>query len=568
MISGGKVTGIREAFRRIFSHPRTALELCVSSLCASILALASSIFVMQVLSRYVGYGVDATLATLCVGVLVAIVLEFIFRHIRMQVAKAVCKEPDETISKETFEKLVDSKLLPLEMLKPGMRQEVMRAPDTIAQAYSPTNLMSVLDVPFSALFIFVIFLFSPILALVSAFFCILAFLIGFYGTKGLQEPMKEGTQAGAKKNALLSSAGSIPETIRSFFAGEFLKQEWAKRLDNALGIQRRIEHLKALLQQSSQTLNAVMSVAVITVGAILVIRGEFDVGAMIGVNILASRALAPISKIAQQSETFAKAHRVQDLLDEFHKLNKENEKGGRLPNYTGRLEFKDLTFAYPNSTGPLFERTSFVLDAGQCLIVTGYNGAGKSTFAKLLLNLFEPTRGQIFADGVDIRQLEPKEWRQSLYYMPQEVDLFSSSLLENLTLGNEEIEQADIEKAIDVVGLKPFLNQTQEGLSAQVTDNGKNLSLGIKRRLGLARTLILSNGAKLAIFDEPTEGMDAEGMKAVYDLLGQYKKDGVTLIAMTHDPHIAQMSDIVMDLSSKPVPKLGKLQKEEAKNVG
>ena len=148
---------------------------------------------------------------------------------------------------------------------------------------------------------------------------------------------------------------------------------------------------------------------VIATGATLVVKGEFSVGAMIGANILASRALMPITRFAQLGEVFAKARQSLELIREFTRLPLEPRTGSAKSKYSGALELRDVAFAFPNASGPLFESVNLSLAPGAVVVVTGGNGTGKTTMARILVGLLDPTRGQIFADGLDLRQAVP-EW--------------------------------------------------------------------------------------------------------------------------------------------------------------
>ena len=232
----------------------------------------------------------------------------------------------------------------------------------------------------------------------------------------------------------------------------------------------------------------------------------------------------------------------------------ERESGSTLTDYAGGLELRDLAFSYPGSKDPLFESLDLKLEPGNVLVVTGNNGMGKTTFAKVLLGLLEPIRGQILADGLDIQQAASEWWRKQIIYLPQEPSLLNATIAENLLVNCPETGEEALQHAVDAAGLRRFVDESENGLETPVVDNGWRLSEGIRRRMALARGLI--SGGKLVLFDEPIESFDAEGIATVHAILSEMAKQGKTIIVMSHDPKIVKGQHTILDINTKPTPKI------------
>jgi ATP-binding cassette subfamily C protein LapB len=297
-----------------------------------------------------------------------------------------------------------------------------------------------------------------------------------------------------------------------------------------------------------------MSVALYALGAVLVVGGSLTVGALIGANILGSRAFQSMVRFVQTHQLISRAKEASEELREFMTLPREAERGTALRQYRGSLGFRDVSFAYPGSRGPLFESLNLDLEPGNIVVVAGRNGAGKTTLAKLIVGLLFPSRGEILVDGMSLRQVAPGWWRRQIMYFPQEPTFIVATLRENLTMMNPAVEEAELNRVVKLADLRPFLDRTPDGLETRLPEGGRHLSLGIRRRLALARALV-TNGA-LAVFDEPTEGLDSTGCEAVYQVLNVLVRAGKTIVAFSNDPLITKAAQVLLDLNQKPVPKV------------
>ena len=545
---------MKELFRRLMLHPWLASEIAVASLFANVLALASPLFVIQVLNRYVAHGVDATLVTLASGTLLAILLELLFRQIRSRLARDISAEENFEISSGGFGLLIKARAGHLARVPPGQRRQLLGATNAVEGAYGAGNIATVYDVPFAFLFLGVLFLLSPVLSGIVALFLFIVFGIGAIGALSVQGPTRQLVQAGGASNTQIDTAADQIDTVRAFNAGERLHQDWRQQTTLTQQLRSWIEARQSLVQTLTQTAMALMGVFVVATGARLVVTGDIDVGIMIGANILAARALMPVSRFSQLGGIFARATQSLTLIGEFAKLPLEADGGTRKDQYSGSIEFKDVSFIYPGASTPLFESLSIQIDPGSIIVITGSNGAGKTTLARLLSGIIEPTRGHILADGLDLRQISPGWWRQQIVYLPQEPALLNISIGDNLKITNPQMTDEQLTQTIAAAGLSGYVDESPGGLGTPISDNGRNLSLGIRRRMALARAL--ATDGKLAILDEPTEGLDAEGVACVYAAMKDMAARGRTLIVISHDPKLVKGAQLVIDLDRKPVPRV------------
>jgi len=543
-----------EFIKRLKAKPGLTAEIVAASLFVNILALASPLFVIQVLNRYVGQGVDATLAALASGVLIAIFLELGFRQARMKLARGLSAKNDDELSTGAFGILTTAESMALMRIPAGERREVVRGLEMVENAYTPGNITSVIDVPFALLFAIALFMLSPHLAAIAVGFLIVILIFAVQSQRSLREPTATLSAAQNEVAGLLNNANAATDTVRAFGGRAIMTDAWKKASERSRLLRALIARRQALVQSVTQSAQALMSVFIYSVGAWLVVHGKLDVGLLIGANILSARTLGPMIKFAQLGETFAKAENALSKVREFASLPVEPDKGAKLSQFNGQIEFRDVSFAYPGATTPLFEGLNFKLPPGGVMVVTGSNGAGKSTLAKIAAGLLQPVRGQVLADGVDLKQLDPGWWRSQLMYLPQEPTFINASLRANLEAANTNQDEETMMRILREVGLGPFVDESPDGLDRLIANGGGNMALGQRRRLAFARAMFV--GGKMAVLDEPTESLDDEGTAFVYTALIDMARRGKTIIAFSRNPKIVSAATLILDLDSKPTPVL------------
>ncbi len=226
---------------------------------------------------------------------------------------------------------------------------------------------------------------------------------------------------------------------------------------------------------------------------------------------------------------------------EFMSANETESFGGipLSPNSIEKIEFRDVSFSYPNSSSDSLKHVSFSIERGEKVFVTGPNGSGKTTLIKLLLRLYEPTQGEILINGCDIRQYEISSLRQSFAVMFQDYAVYAFSIYENLCL-SQNIPKNKVEAILDVLGLSKTVSRLKEGantpVSCQLEDDGVELSGGEKQRLAIGRTIL--KHASVVIFDEPTSNLDVSAAQRFIPLL--ITKNPCTLILISHQLSLAK----------------------------
>jgi ATP-binding cassette subfamily C protein LapB len=551
---------MNELIRRLFQSKPLAVEIIVASFFVNILFLASPIFVIQILSRYIAYGFDGTLYTLTAGMLIALALGVAFSVVRTRMCSAVSIEPDHKLQSIVLESLSQVKAAALERIPQAKVQEVMAGPMVVQSAYEASKIASVLDMPFFILFILAIFMLSPTLAIITLLAVGTTVVVGKMNMNSARQSDNVFREEMVRHRGGVNSAIQGAETVRAFHGGGFLHRMWDEQISKVMHLKEKIVQQKSWSLAVMQGLNSLLKVAVYAVGAKQVVMGDLTVGALIGASILSAKALQISSSFMQTVLLMGKAEDAMRMINEFVGLPREASGGTAMKRFSGRLKFMDVAIAFPGATGPLFESLTYVVEPGSVVGIVGSNGAGKTTLCKLVVGLFEPGRGQILADSVDLRQLAPEWWRKQVMYLPQEPTFLNGTYRDNITLLNPDIDDVRLNEIVRVADLRRFMDSSATGMDTPIKDGGRSLSLGIRKRLALARAMV--GQGQIAVFDEPTEGLDVEGCEAIFQIMNMLAKQNVTLIIVSKDPNIVKGFSAIIDLNVKPVPNIGIVKKK------
>jgi ATP-binding cassette subfamily C protein LapB len=539
-------------FARLLNRPWLSIELLIATLFITVLHLASPIFVIQVLNRYVSHGVTGTLITLTTGVLLAIVLQYCFRQLRTGIARDVSLEPDRQIATRLYEAVAGKQALVLLSEGRANLQEHAGRLHHIRLGLSGENIAMFLDGPCATLYIVAALLISPTLALIALTMTVVGGILGCLHLHLSARATVATQKAGIAQQSVLIAAINNLETMRMFGGARFLSQRFQSSAEMLIQRFRGECAEREWYRSTTLFLTVLLSVILYTVGAMHVVAGTLSTGALIGANILATRAFSTLSSFLLSISLIQRAGREYRELENLFAIDGERTAGARPRFYHGGLSLRGVEFCYPKAPQALFEKVDFSLEQGERLLIVGPNGAGKTTLIRLLTGLLEPDRGSILADRVELRQIDPLWWRAQLMYLPQEPSFLPGTVREAVTMVNPELDDQSLRQIIVVAGLQPFIDQSADGLETFLGDDGRRLPLGIRKRLAMARAM--AGGGRLVILDEPTEGLDEAGCQVIYQLLNTFAAAKKTMVIVSRDPRICKAATMVVDLGSKPVP--------------
>ncbi len=530
----------------------------IASFLINLLALSGALYVIQVFNKYLNYKQESTLIVLTLGVLVAISLELFLRIIRNfllnKSTSLNSKESSNSIVKTLLSyKLIDNNNLNeniLSNIKPVEQNDFNKGEVLIA----------FIDIIFIVIFLLVITLLSFKLGLISLLLTSLFSLLIVFKTKIKKYLDRKLNRLSAQTNYIVNDIKNIPLTVRAFNAGNILIDKFRLYYARQRVKQKTTKNILGFFSSINIMYPTLSTIIIIFYGAQEVNIGTLSIGALVGINILNSRIYNPINRFSLYFNSNYSNNIDVFFLDNKDKIKYENYKGVTPKIIKGEIIFKDLTLGFKDNKNILFQRLNCTLPSGSVTVINGYNSSGKTSLCNSLLGLIEPIKGNILFDNIDIKNYNIEYLRRNISFVPQEIELLNISLKDNikLNLNNSSPNfnnDGMLIKVLRMTGLNDYINNLKDGIDTIINDNGKSIPGGIKKRIALSRAII--NEGKIVVLDEPTASLDLEGIKKLYKILNDLRALRKTIIIASHDQNILKSAGIIIDLSIKPIPRIG-----------
>ena len=344
---------------------------------------------------------------------------------------------------------------------------------------------------------------------------------------------REMQGASTKQARLLQEVVAELDTIKAARGEDRFRRLWTEM--SAVQSVKTSEQrkLSANLTFWAQAIQQGTYVGAVITGTYLVFAGDFTVGAIIATGILTSRTLAPLTQLSGIMSRWGNVKTALDGLDAIAESEQDRSatrKYLRRERLRGQYELTNVTYAYGEGNAAL-DIPALGIQPGQSLAILGTNGAGKSTFLRLLSGLYGATEGRILLDGVEISQIDPTDLRRSIGYLGQDVRLFAGTLRDNLNLSMLEADDDRLYHALDFAGLGQYVKAHPEGLDMPIGDGGSGLSVGQRQSIGWARLWL--QDPEIVLLDEPTAALDQTLEKTLISRLAKWLP-GRTAVIATH----------------------------------
>lgn len=285
---------------------------------------------------------------------------------------------------------------------------------------------------------------------------------------------------------------------------------------------------------SAMVVNTITDIAplvVIGYAAYEVINGNVTVGELVAFSAYIERLYSPLRRLVSSStvltQSIASMDRMFELMDETYDVqNKPN--AIEMPKVNGKVEFDGVSFMYDQEGKMILNNVNFTIEAGQTVAFVGMSGGGKSTIVSLLPRFYDVSSGAVRMDGMDVRDVTIKSLRQQIGIVLQDNILFSSSVKENILMGNPDATDEEVYAAAKAANAHDFIINLPEGYETKVGERGVKLSGGQKQRIAIARVFL--KNPSILVLDEATSALDLESEALIQDSLDRLASDRTTII--------------------------------------
>jgi ATP-binding cassette subfamily C exporter for protease/lipase/ATP-binding cassette subfamily C protein EexD len=309
-----------------------------------------------------------------------------------------------------------------------------------------------------------------------------------------------------------------------------------------------------MLTSATRFMRQFLQVAMLGVGAWLVIDQQTTSGVMIAATILLSRALAPVESAIAGWKGLVDGRAAYARIEQVIAEMPDEDAATELPAPKGALSVERVVFGFRGEDRPVIKQVSFQLDAGQTLAIVGPSAAGKSTLARLIVGLWKPTMGTVRLDNADIAAWPRTRLGPHVGYLPQDVELFAGTVAQNIARMGE-VDSAAVVEAGKRAHVHDMVLRLPQGYDTPIGEGGMFLSAGQRQRVALARALYGS--PKLVVLDEPNSNLDVEGEAALAETVNGLKADGVTFVIVTHRSRLLTTVDRILLLRDGVIEKFG-----------
>lgn len=545
----GKVKARHWFWGAIAENKSIYRDVMLAAFLVNIFALSMPLFTMNVYDRVLPNKAIETLWVFAAGIALIIIGDLILKSMRAYFIDWASARIDVKLSARIMEKVLGIRLeeRPNSV---GSFASNLRSFESIRDFITSATITTLIDIPFGIIFIGVIGWVNPWMTLPPIAGALVILIYSFTVQTKMHELSETMYRAGAMRNSTLIESLVSLETVKGLGIEGKMQQKWEHSANFLTEVSSKLKLLSASITNGSATVLQLVNVGIIIVGVYMVSKGELTMGGLIACTMLASRALAPV---AQTAGLLTQYHTASTSLTS---LNDIMEKDVERPDeeaflsrssFRGEIEFREVSFRYPETDQDALTKVSFKIKAGEHVALLGRMGSGKSTINKLILGLYQPTSGAILIDGIDARQIDPAELRRVVGYVQQDTDLFFGSLRENLTVAAPHADDKAVLEAAHAGGIDRFVNAHPKGFDMLVGERGATLSGGQRQGVGISRALIKK--PSILLLDEPTSAMDHSGEEEVKKRL-MANSIGKTVVLISHRSALFELVDRIIVIDS------------------
>ncbi|TWT12614.1 type I secretion system permease/ATPase [Reyranella sp. CPCC 100927] len=530
------------------------VALTLFSFVISVSSLTPTLFMLQLYERVMHSRNEQTLLFLIIITLGMLALWTILEAVRLHVLRRMAVSLHNDVSKKVFEAINRRNDKFSSVVRNTMLQDI----NVVREFVAGNLLIQLLDLCFAPLFIVVAFLFHPLLGVALLVLVLIVIALTITHQWLVRDSVRAAQVSGAYATELGRSIIANSEPIRAMGMLPALASRWHEKQTEMLGWQSAGMSRAGLIGDALRFVRHVQGPAMMTVGVLLFLEQQAGGGIIFAASVLSSRAIAPVDGVLSGWRAFwtvrLSANRIDTVLQE---ATKHDDERFALPRPAGPLVVARATVLAPQRESAILNDISFTAERSRILGVVGPSGAGKSSLAKLLVGIWRPWRGAVSLDGHDMAHWDPDELGRYLGYVPQDVELLSGTVAENIGRFQDDngLDHEAILEAVEVAGIQDIVRGLPDGLNTKLGPDGHVLSGGQRQRIALARAVY--GNPCLLVLDEPNSNLDAVGEESLAKTMAQMRDRGAIVIIVTHRMNMINYCDDVLVMNAGAVHAYG-----------
>ncbi|MEJ2056749.1 MAG: type I secretion system permease/ATPase, partial [Desulfofustis sp.] len=508
-------------------------DVLLASFLINAMGLATPFFILNVYDRVIPNSAFETLWVLAIGIATIYLFSLLMQSLRGYFVDLAGQKASLNMSAELIEKTLGMKM----SSRPesvGSYSNKIQQFDSIRDFITSFSITAMVDMPFVLLALLVIwYLAGPIVFIHIVAICFLI-IYSLLIHRPLKTAIEKTYQATSQKNAILVEGLNGLENLKMMGAESKVQKDWENSISQIARWGSRSRFLSTSVNHIAAFVQNGTVVVVVIAGVYAISEGYLSQGGLIAMVILTRQAIAPMTQFVGLIARFHRAKTAYKTLKKVMDVPVERPAESTFLHRTmiqGAIEFKNVSFKYPDQNAYALKDVSFQLKAGEHVGMIGSIGSGKSTLGKILIGLYEPEDGMVTVDGTDTRQIDPNDLRYFIGCVPQDITLFRGSVRENIIMGHPDVDDEAILRAATLSGVTEIVKKHSAGFDMPVGEQGRSLSGGQRQTVALARALL--HDPPILILDEPSSSMDARTEKRLCNQLSRIL-EGKTLLLITH----------------------------------
>jgi ATP-binding cassette, subfamily C, bacteriocin exporter len=552
-----KDSNVRQFLQLLKPHRTVLNQALFGAMIYSILGLATSVYVEKIVDNVLGDGNVNLLHLLSILMIVLLVLRTYIGGMKSLLALKTGQKLDATLILGYYKHLLTLPQPFFDTMRTG--EIISRINDAVKIRYFINNVslelaVNLMILLFTSLLMFVYSWKLTLITLVCIpFFVLLYVVANRLNRKYARSIMERSADLEAQ---LVESVNAIG-TIKRFGMERFVHLKTETRFVKLLQGSYSIGQAGIRINAFSQLVSGGITIAVLWAGSNFVMAQELTAGTLMSFYALTGYILGPVLSLIGANQTIQDALIAADRLFQIMDLEQEEAATGKLeltPAHIGDIRFKQVSFRY-GTRQQVFTDFNLTISKGKTTAIIGESGSGKTTLISLLQNIYPIQQGQISIGDCDLRFIRNESLRRMVATVPQEVELFAGSIVENIGLGEYEPEMERILSICGSLGIRGFIENLPQGYQTSVGEHGLSLSGGERQRIAIARALY--KNPEILIFDEATSSLDSNSEMYVKETLRAFASSGKTVIIIAHRLSTIQDADQIVVLHQGKVLETG-----------